>query len=1097
MRKIIFFSLIIIISFNILGVSQQTETNNVFDKLLRLSAIPKLEEKDKILLLISDLMNEQNGFKYSKELKDGMFELKELEDGYDLFIYADLNKYKSRNKSNAEVINIRKCINKNNTSDKSLNDISYEIKNISNYFPIKMNFTFNTSNTPTIFNYRQLYLDMKILQGVVPSGQTTILNRERCETFLRNDGIPVRLYSGGPLDGVIVPDYSNGQNHTKIFTVDQAWNRIIYCNYDYQPSNYEYFQSRGWQGNGYGEYLGATGITYGHIDDYGFRELFVSEYGNNRVQCHGYQFNGGDNIWTNKFTLDYPDISGALDISHHKGVSLNNKNDDLIWISNCGKDRRDIVCWNYYGSGFEAISIQKYQYNGSISEVIPSKLDTYAEYPNGIAQRSMLAFVNQRNNSVVLIHLQNGWLPNNTGLPEAFSEIFLPQGEFPTCVKFVSELPNSINPVGILISSNDLNGNGHLHKYKILFSPSSNWTVPVITQYIASSEAPYDNHIISNSIFKNLSNLESQIGYTDLFTYEDWNEQYGMRKMKPGVDITQSQWGVNYCKNTGIDVSINVSNPVRVIPETMLLRNVIGYYQHVNATINGINTNGNAFYLQTGTNYLNIKVDIPNSINTLPSDNKVLIRLYCVPIDEINYLSPNRQVLEFNNYAADCLPPVGGCPFVFVYDGVNMAQDNNILHRSNFADFKGTDITDKYKLSVYPKFNDLDSTCNLQLKELDNDYSYIDKFQLKAIDHPQGTILGITENKDLVLYFPQDVVNPGQAYQNETNVTSNLQYDSTSKPISGDSSDVISTLSDLGKLKLKYEFQKTKSIIINVFSKLLILNPAKKNGKELFDNIVHDSIAVILDGYRLTENGNINKDYAGVINAYNNDAAFSSGPKMFARREGNSTIIVPVSKDIYIDSINTVWSRDYTTSFLCTTPIYYEGFIERSMELLSADNPIQGDIKSLLLEKDDNYANLDNQGEINLYFKKPLDETPAGWMRDYVIIVDGRYEQVGGKMLSNKAGINSNVPKEFKLYQNYPNPFNPVSTIKYDVPKVTRVKIVIYDLVGREIKTLVNEVKEAGSYNIQFNASNFASGVYFYRIQAGDYIMTKRMVLIK
>jgi len=93
--------------------------------------------------------------------------------------------------------------------------------------------------------------------------------------------------------------------------------------------------------------------------------------------------------------------------------------------------------------------------------------------------------------------------------------------------------------------------------------------------------------------------------------------------------------------------------------------------------------------------------------------------------------------------------------------------------------------------------------------------------------------------------------------------------------------------------------------------------------------------------------------------------------------------------------------------------------------------------------------------------------------------------------------INENIPDNYVLYQNYPNPFNPFSTIKYDVPNDTRVKIVIYDLVGREVKTLVNEDKPAGSYDIQFNGSNFASGVYFYRIQAGDYIVTKRMVLLK
>jgi hypothetical protein len=89
------------------------------------------------------------------------------------------------------------------------------------------------------------------------------------------------------------------------------------------------------------------------------------------------------------------------------------------------------------------------------------------------------------------------------------------------------------------------------------------------------------------------------------------------------------------------------------------------------------------------------------------------------------------------------------------------------------------------------------------------------------------------------------------------------------------------------------------------------------------------------------------------------------------------------------------------------------------------------------------------------------------------------------------------IPQKFNLNQNYPNPFNPVTNIKYDLPKDVFVSIKIYDLIGREIKTLVNEYKTAGSYLVSFNGSEFASGVYFYRIQAGSYIQTKKMIILK
>lgn len=89
------------------------------------------------------------------------------------------------------------------------------------------------------------------------------------------------------------------------------------------------------------------------------------------------------------------------------------------------------------------------------------------------------------------------------------------------------------------------------------------------------------------------------------------------------------------------------------------------------------------------------------------------------------------------------------------------------------------------------------------------------------------------------------------------------------------------------------------------------------------------------------------------------------------------------------------------------------------------------------------------------------------------------------------------VPLKYELSQNYPNPFNPITNIKYQIQKTGLATLKIYDLLGREIKTLVNEVKNPGSYMVSFNGAEFASGVYFYRIQSGDFIQVKKMLMIK
>jgi len=93
--------------------------------------------------------------------------------------------------------------------------------------------------------------------------------------------------------------------------------------------------------------------------------------------------------------------------------------------------------------------------------------------------------------------------------------------------------------------------------------------------------------------------------------------------------------------------------------------------------------------------------------------------------------------------------------------------------------------------------------------------------------------------------------------------------------------------------------------------------------------------------------------------------------------------------------------------------------------------------------------------------------------------------------------IEVGVPTEFALSQNYPNPFNPSTKINYDLPKDGLVSIALYDLTGRQVASIVNEVKTAGYYTVQFNASNLSSGMYFYRITSGSFVSTKKMALIK
>ncbi len=89
------------------------------------------------------------------------------------------------------------------------------------------------------------------------------------------------------------------------------------------------------------------------------------------------------------------------------------------------------------------------------------------------------------------------------------------------------------------------------------------------------------------------------------------------------------------------------------------------------------------------------------------------------------------------------------------------------------------------------------------------------------------------------------------------------------------------------------------------------------------------------------------------------------------------------------------------------------------------------------------------------------------------------------------------IPQEYSLEQNYPNPFNPTTTINYSIPDQTHVSLKVFDVLGRELEVLVNKEQPQGNYEVEFNASSLTSGVYFYKIEAGDFVDTKKMVLLR
>jgi hypothetical protein len=113
---------------------------------------------------------------------------------------------------------------------------------------------------------------------------------------------------------------------------------------------------------------------------------------------------------------------------------------------------------------------------------------------------------------------------------------------------------------------------------------------------------------------------------------------------------------------------------------------------------------------------------------------------------------------------------------------------------------------------------------------------------------------------------------------------------------------------------------------------------------------------------------------------------------------------------------------------------------------------------------------------------------------------NGNSGTIGGALwVPGTTSVNDeiNIPESFNLYQNFPNPFNPTTTIQYSIPQRSNVTLKVYDVLGNEMATLVNEEKERGMYTINFDALPFATGIYLYRMKAGSFARTNKMILIK
>ncbi|MCK9410387.1 MAG: T9SS type A sorting domain-containing protein [Bacteriovoracaceae bacterium] len=146
-------------------------------------------------------------------------------------------------------------------------------------------------------------------------------------------------------------------------------------------------------------------------------------------------------------------------------------------------------------------------------------------------------------------------------------------------------------------------------------------------------------------------------------------------------------------------------------------------------------------------------------------------------------------------------------------------------------------------------------------------------------------------------------------------------------------------------------------------------------------------------------------------------------------------------------------------------------------------------INFILRDYDQLWSEIGSPDDINKIWKDTGFYTENGEPREVL--------QLWKKYILNVEQERNNVPQRVTLHQNYPNPFNPSTVISYQVPENSYVLLKVYDAIGKEVETMVDEVKEAGNYSVQFNGKTLSSGMYFARLQSGDKVQLRKMMLVK
>lgn len=1087
MNKKIFVLFILLLASNSL-YSQVKNNFSGYDK-FNLTRMPVTSDENQIKSLVQSVVKYyKQSFKYFLELKNGSYKIEKSRSGYNLIIYSgnkikdeiEIQKTVSNDPKNYILLFNQKQFNQLIDKDKfkDINKSSNSILNLQ-----------ITQRNDLLIDKEILNLDENHLYG-------KILNKTQALDLTVNQYGEGSTVWSGLEKGIILP-YNGGAN-AKVVTIDNLWHSSIYFSRD------NFFLgaiSYGSFGNGDNNFFAPTSCVFGRgAENIGYTvyPVYFADRVNNRVTVT--QFYANDNTPSGfdptTFQVFANNLGCPYDVGYFYGRDMN-RFTDRLWISESHALKPALTCYNRIGNFKQRVVGYKLI---SSNQVYPFLTETETRLSVYSSSFEAIAFIDNVRNCLVIAHLD--------GFGEAYTDAY--NDEYVMLVDEIVNFPNDycLNSV----SFHHTSGGNIYYPYLWVTSGYSEKTSSSVSmihafkvgasltpQYLGSTQIPSN----SDANFTNLKSTIATNGYFDIFTTEKWSDNYGIRKYFPYVGIYNDTLK-NYCLDSTDRMKwvAQFTNDCYIqLTAEMQLNNSswqsvsfkqIGdnhYYPSVSSAV---------VYQWAGNSSLDVQLDLPLSYYIYGGQVRLHAQIFpeYESIPSGSHISKDYQVAMITA----CLPKPGGCPFLYINDTTNSFRvDNNILHRSEFTGNEGVDILDKYKVQVKPLV-DNNSLIQMAIVENENDLTSLNEVKLYYVDHPYGTKVGITENLNFVYYDSSAVISTDDAILNQNNITQSIQYNN-SIGVKGYINDIINAHYPLSNSKLK---------MFNITSVLNNLNQNsdnKQNNNKTDNSLLvpgnsFDSLSVITYVGNLDTNRPVSsKNYAGTFRAFNNYNT-NSVLLSFARRENLSEVIVPAFRRnlvlTNIDSVSAEWSSDFKAKYISVVPVHYNNNYTLTEINLSVASLItqsdQTDVTEDILKIDDRYAYINSSSYLLLKFDaSTLPSLQSGYTRDFVFESIGQYS--GSK--AKKLNLKNQLPLTNQLYSNYPNPFNPTTTIKYDINNDALVKIKVFNVLGQEVMVLVNENKKAGKYSVVFDGSNLASGIYFYRFEAGDFISVKKMVLIK